>query len=60
MREWLAYLVAIVIVVLGFSLVILLLAVPIMLIWQGGWWAMLGLLLWIILEVVFNLLQKLL
>jgi hypothetical protein len=60
MRGWLAALVAIVIVVLGFSLVALLLAVPVLLIWQGGWWAMLGLLLWIVLQAVSTLLQKVL
>jgi hypothetical protein len=60
MKGCLAAVLAVAIVVAIFAVAILLLTIPVILIWQGGWWAMLGLLIWSLLHTISRLLQKVL
>jgi|688.fasta_scaffold00026_165 hypothetical protein len=60
MRGWLAALLAVTMIVGLLALVLVLLAIPVALMWQGGWWAMLGLLIWSLLHTISRLLQKVL
>jgi hypothetical protein len=60
MKGCLAAVLAVAIVVAIFAGAILLLTIPVIMIWQGGWWAMLGLLIWSLLHTISRLLQKVL